>query len=85
MTGVLPRMPSTRDSDTPNMTTTLHNYICECNDRRCRERVPLRPARYRELARHGAVVSPYCVGGRLVLYRDPHVRVVASSLLGQMG
>lgn len=61
------------------MTTNRHAYICECPGP-CRERIYLRPARYRELARYGTLVSPYCAAGRVVLLAEPGVRVVASTL-----
>lgn len=64
------------------VSTNAHSYVCECPGRHCRERLRLTPARYAELSRYGAVVSPYCTADRRVVHREPGVRVVASTLVG---
>ncbi len=63
------------------MSAVVHAYVCECTERRCRERIRITPARYRELSSYGAVVSPYCTADRRVVHREPGVRVVASAPL----
>lgn len=62
----------------------LHGYICECPNRRCRERIFLTPHRYAELSEQGAVVSPEC--GRMDIRRSllatPVLRVLPTQMKG---
>jgi hypothetical protein len=64
--------------------TYLHGFICECTNRRCKERVRLTPAEYAELSRYGAVVSPECgrMDERQSLLALPVLRVLPTKMGG---
>lgn len=64
----------------------VHAYVCECPERRCRERIRITPARYRELSAIGNVVSPDCACDlpRTVRLEAEDAVVVRSRLLERL-
>lgn len=60
---------------------TLHGFICECTDPRCRNRIRMTEEQHVQLRRHGTIVSSKCrdAYGRRIVGRGTGYVVLATS------